>query len=343
MFHFYTRMLPIEHTPLKLRHTFHMDVYANYWFDFSSIGELKEILTDESYRHLPKMAIGGGSNLLFLKDYPGMLLHSSIKDIECLEENERHFLIRAGSGINWDAFVETCIQNGWYGLENLSGIPGEIGAGPVQNIGAYGAEAKDFIHSVEVLYVDTLETQILSNEDCQFGYRDSIFKHELKDKCVVCYVTYRLNKHFNPNVQYKDLQQVIGSENNLTASALRDAVLEIRNKKLPNCDEVGNAGSFYTNPIVSRAQFEALKLRYPDISGYEQSNGTYKVSAAWCIDQAGWKGKSLGNAAVHDRQALVLINPGEATSQDILNLSHQIVEDVQAKFGIVLVPEVLMI
>lgn len=332
-----------ENMPLRDKHTFHMDAQTRYWADFESVGELCDLLQDDRFGNVPVFPVGGGSNLLFTRDYPGLLIHSVICSIESKVQPDGSVLVRAGSGVVWDDLVRFTVEHGWSGLENLSGIPGEVGASPVQNIGAYGSEAKDSIVSVEALNVETRTLRTFSKSECQFGYRDSIFKKELKYKFIVCYVTYQLSTDFVPNLKYGDLNERMERAGGPNLQNVRNAVLEIRGSKLPDPSEMGNAGSFFMNPEISTQQFESVQSAHPEIPNWPLSNGLVKVSAAWCIDQAGWKGKSLGNAAVHDKQALVLVNPGKATASDVIRLSDRIIQDVQAKFGITLKPEVIFI
>ncbi len=331
-----------ENMQLRNKHTFHMEASSRYWADFESVDELCKLLQDNRFKNLPKFSVGGGSNLLFTKDYPGLLIHSVLKSIEPIEQ-EANVLVRVGSGMVWDDLVAFAVDHGWSGMENLSGIPGEVGASPVQNIGAYGSEAKDSIVLVEALNVETLELKSFSNAECKFGYRDSIFKNELKNKFIVCYVTFSLSKTFTPNLKYGDLNERMEKAGGIHLKNVRKAILEIRNAKLPDPQILGNAGSFFMNPEIPKIQFEALKEHYPEMPFWPINDATVKVSAAWCIDQAGWKGKTLGNAAVHDKQALVLVNPGNAVAEDILNLSGHIIEDVKSQFGITLRPEVIFI
>lgn len=332
-----------ENMPLQDKHTFHLQANSRYWADFESVDELCGLLQDVRFDDMPKFPVGGGSNLLFTRDYPGLLLHSVLRSIETDFQPDGSVFVRAGSGVVWDDLVAYAVEHDWSGLENLSGIPGEVGASPVQNIGAYGSEAKDSIVSVEALDMETLELKTFSKSECQFGYRDSIFKKELKNKFIVCYVTYRLSNIFIPNLKYGDLNERMERAGGPSLRNVRNAVLEIRGSKLPDPLVLGNAGSFFMNPEISVQQFESVKSVHPEIPNWPLGNGLVKVSAAWCIDQAGWKGKSLGNAAVHDKQALVLVNPGKATASDILRLSDSIIQDVQTKFGIALKPEVIFI
>ena len=341
---FLSKPMPLfENMPLRNKHTFHMEASARYWADFESIEELRSLLQDNRFKALPNYPVGGGSNLLFTKDYPGLLLHSSIRSIEHSEKTMEHVLVCVGSGVVWDDLVAYTVERGWSGLENLSGIPGEVGASPVQNIGAYGSEAKDSIAFVEAVDIKTQELRIFTNEDCRFGYRDSIFKNLLKNQYIVCYVTYILSKRFIPNLTYGDLNEHMEKAGGISLKNVRNAILEIRGSKLPDPLLIGNAGSFFMNPEIPRSQFEVIQSNYPDIPNWPLDNDLVKVSAAWCIDKAGWKGKTLGNAAVHDKQALVLINPGKAVASDILNLSNRIIEDVKSQFGITLCPEVIFI
>jgi len=331
-----------ENMQLRNKHTFHMEASTRYWADFESVDELCMLLKDNRFVDLPIFAVGGGSNLLFTKDYPGLLIHSAIKSIETIE-NDDNVQVRVGSGLVWDDLVAYAVEHGWSGMENLSGIPGEVGASPVQNIGAYGSEAKDSIILVEALNVETLELKNFTNADCRFGYRDSIFKNELKNKFIVCYVTYNLSKDFKPNLKYGDLHERLEKAGGINLKNVRKSILEIRNAKLPDPQITGNAGSFFINPEIPKIQFEELKVLYPEMPYWPVNETLVKISAAWCIDKVGWKGKTLGNSAVHDKQALVLVNPGNAVAADILKLSDRIIQDVKVQFGISLRPEVLFI
>jgi UDP-N-acetylmuramate dehydrogenase len=332
-----------EHFPLKDRHTFHIDAFARYWADFDSVEALRSVLKDPRFATLPKLAVGGGSNLLFTGNYEGLLLHSTIQDLEFIPDGASMVRVRAGSGLCWDDLVEATVRRGWCGLENLSGIPGNVGASPVQNVGAYGAEAKDCIVSVEAMDVHTLEMHTLSNADCRFGYRDSRFKKEWKDRFIICYVTFSLSKEFKPNIRYGELTRHLEEQGGVTLEGVRQVILNTRAAKLPDPEVLGNAGSFFMNPEIPNEQWERLRTRYPDMPHWLLENGRVKVSAAWCIDKAGWKGKRLGNAAVHDKQALVLVNVGGATAGEVTALCEQIVQEVEGMFGIRLKPEVLFI
>lgn len=325
----------INNCPLKERHTFGMDVKADRLIEFANEDELKSALTGAVK---PLLFMGGGSNLLFLNNYSGTVLHSVIDNINIVAEDDNSVSVRVGSGVVWDDFVAYCVEKGWWGVENLSLIPGEVGASAVQNIGAYGVEVKDVLQSIEAISVDDLSKRIFTNAECNYAYRDSIFKKSLKGKYVITYVTYRLSKKANPNIGYGALKSVLAE--NPSLKEIRDAIIAVRNSKLPDPKVYGNAGSFFMNPVIPMEQFVALQSRYPDIPSYPASEGYIKVPAGWLIEKSGWKGKSLGNAAVYEKQALVLINRGGATGMEVKHLADTIIEDIKEIFGITLHAEV---
>lgn len=325
----------INNCPLKERHTFGMDVKADRLIEFANEDELKSALTGAVK---PLLFMGGGSNLLFLNNYSGTVLHSVIDNINIVAEDDNSVSVRVGSGVVWDDFVAYCVEKGWWGVENLSLIPGEVGASAVQNIGAYGVEVKDVLQSIEAISVDDLSKRMFTNAECNYAYRDSIFKKSLKGKYVITYVTYRLSKKANPNIGYGALKSVLAE--NPSLKEIRDAIIAVRNSKLPDPKVYGNAGSFFMNPVIPMEQFVALQSRYPDIPSYPASDGYIKVPAGWLIEKSGWKGKSLGNAAVYEKQALVLINRGGATGMEIKHLADTIIEDIKEIFGITLHAEV---
>lgn len=325
----------INNCPLKERHTFGMDVKADQLIEFANEDELKGALTGAAK---PLLFMGGGSNLLFLNNYAGTVFHSVIDDINIVAEDNKSISLRVGSGVVWDDFVAYCVEKGWWGVENLSLIPGEVGASAVQNIGAYGVEVKDVLQSIEAISVDDLSKRMFTNAECNYGYRDSIFKNSLKGKYVITYVTYRLSKIANPNIGYGALKSVLTE--NPSLKEIRDAIITVRNSKLPDPKVYGNAGSFFMNPVIPMEQFVALQSRYPDIPSYPASEGYIKVPAGWLIEKSGWKGKSLGNAAVYEKQALVLINRGGATGMEIKHLADTVIADVKEIFGITLHAEV---
>lgn len=325
----------INNCPLKERHTFGMDVKADRLIEFANEDELKSALTGAVK---PLLFMGGGSNLLFLNNYSGTVLHSVIDNINIVAEDDNSVSVRVGSGVVWDDFVAYCVEKGWWGVENLSLIPGEVGASAVQNIGAYGVEVKDVLQSIEAISVDDLSKRIFTNAECNYAYRDSIFKKSLKGKYVITYVTYRLSKKANPNIGYGALKSVLAE--NPSLKEIRDAIIAVRNSKLPDPKVYGNAGSFFMNPVIPMEQFVELQSRYPEIPSYPASEGYIKVPAGWLIEKSGWKGKSLGNAAVYEKQALVLINRGGATGMEIKHLADTIIEDIKEIFGITLHAEV---
>ena len=325
----------IDNCPLKERHTFGMDVKADRLIEFANEDELKSALTGAVK---PLLFMGGGSNLLFLNNYAGTVFHSVIDDINIVAEDDKSISLRVGSGVVWDDFVAYCVEKGWWGVENLSLIPGEVGASAVQNIGAYGVEVKDVLQSIEAISVDDLSKRIFTNAECNYGYRDSIFKNSLKGKYVITYVTYRLSKIANPNIGYGALKSVLTE--NPSLQEIRDAIITVRNSKLPDPKVYGNAGSFFMNPVIPMEQFVELQSRYPEIPSYPALEGYIKVPAGWLIEKSGWKGKSLGNAAVYEKQALVLINRGGATGMEIKHLADTVIADVKEIFGITLHAEV---
>lgn len=325
-----------------LRHnTFGIDVKCRQFVEYNDENELRETLKMlKENTEAPWLHIGGGSNLLFTKDYPGTILHSGIYGKEIIEESDESVLLRVGAAEDWDKLVEWCVEKGLHGLENLSLIPGEAGASAVQNIGAYGVEVESLIEKVETLKVETGEARIFLHDECEYGYRTSVFKQHHKGKFIVTHVQYRLSKQFLPQISYGALKNLSKNPDMPpTAAEVRNEVIRIRREKLPDPAEIGSAGSFFMNPVVSESQFQALQSQNPDIPHYPAKGGI-KVPAGWLIEQCGWKGKQLGQAGVHPRQALVLINLGHATGAEIAQLSRKIQEDVAERFNITLHPEV---
>ena len=319
--------------------TFGMDVKAKRYVEYDSEEELKALIPTLSGEVLH---MGGGSNLLFKGDFEGTVLHSAIKGIEVVDESAESALVRAGAGEVWDDFVAWAVERGYGGVENLSLIPGEVGASAVQNIGAYGVEAKDVIALVEAIDLSNGQKRVFGTEECNYAYRQSIFKNALKGKYAITYVTYRLQKQPVLKQDYGNIRAVLGDNGQHTISDVRQAIIDIRNAKLPDPKVQGNAGSFFMNPVVSREKFLSIQKDYPQMPFYEMEGGV-KIPAGWMIDQCGWKGKSLGRAGVHDKQALVLVNLGGATSDEIITLCNTICKDVKEKFGIDIHPEVNLI
>jgi len=320
--------------------TFGMDVKASVFIEYTSVKELKEVLSlyvkDNQWLH-----IGKGSNLLFIGDYSGIILHSAIKGYEVIHEDTKEVVVRVGAGEVWDDFVAMTVENEWYGAENLSLIPGEVGASAVQNIGAYGVEAKDLIVGVEAIEVSTGKESIFKNEECGYAYRESVFKSSLKYQYLVTHVSYRLKKTPCYHLDYGNIRLELEKQKvRLTLANVRQAIISIREAKLPDPKLQGNAGSFFMNPVISRKHFEALLVDYPLMPHYEVDAESIKIPAAWMIDQCGWKGKRLGRAGVHDKQALVLVNLGGAVGTEVIALSEAIQKSVYEKFGINILPEV---
>lgn len=323
---------------LLSHNTFGIDVSAARFLEYASVEELQQQIAQGAVT-TPFLHIGGGSNLLFTKDYDGLILHSCIEGIEVTEEDERTVSVRVGAGVVWDDFVAYCVAHGWYGAENLSLIPGEVGAGAVQNIGAYGVEVKDLITAVETVNIQG-DQRVYSIEECGYAYRNSIFKRPENKSVFITYVRFRLSKEEYYTLDYGTIRQELGKYPELTLPVVRKVIIDIRESKLPDPKVMGNAGSFFMNPIVSKEKLLALQQEYPQIPYYELSDGQVKIPAGWMIDQCGWKGKSLGPAAVHDKQALVLVNRGGAKGSDIIALSDAVRVSVREKFGIDIHPEV---
>lgn len=321
--------------------TFGIDVSANRFIEYASVEELKTLI-EQGAVTTPFLHIGGGSNLLFTKDYDGLILHSRIGGIEVTAEDSQTVSLRVGAGVVWDDFVACCVEHGWYGAENLSLIPGEVGASAVQNIGAYGVEVKDLITAVETVNIQGYE-RVYSVEECEYAYRNSIFKRPENKSVFVTYVRFRLSKEERYTLDYGTIRQELAKYPAPTLPIVRKVIIEIRESKLPDPKVTGNAGSFFMNPIVAKEKLEALQRDYPRIPYYELPDGRVKIPAGWMIDQCGWKGKSLGPAAVHDKQALVLVNRGGAKGSDIIALSDAVRASVRDKFGIDIHPEVNVI
>ncbi|MBF1437271.1 MAG: UDP-N-acetylmuramate dehydrogenase [Prevotella nanceiensis] len=334
-------MKDLRNYNLLSHNTFGIDVECNRFVSFETAEEIHSFIANRTDSDLPTLVIGEGSNLLFTQNYPATILHSAIKGIETTPCS-KGILVRCGSGEHWDDVVDFCVSNGWSGLENMSYIPGTVGASAVQNIGAYGSEAKDVIYRIEAIDLSNGESVTFKNEDCNYSYRKSNFKTIWKGRFFITHVTYLVKKEFQPNVRYGNIKAVLAEKGIEvpTLSQLREVIIEIRKSKLPEPSEEGNAGSFFMNPIVSRSTFEALLAQYPDMPHYFIDEEHEKVPAGWLIEQCGWKGKRLGNAGVHAKQALVLVNKGGASGNEVLTLCNTICNDVQSKFGITIHPEV---
>lgn len=332
---------------LRANNTFGVPARCACFREYASEAELCKIIASLSQASpRPLLHIGGGSNLLFTGDFAGDILHSAIKGRTLVAEDETSVFIRVGAAESWDDIVAWSLQAGYYGLENLSLIPGEVGASAVQNIGAYGSEVYDFISEVQAVDLQTGKSRTFKAQECKPSYRSTMFKSKWKDKYAITYVTYHLHKTFKPNLSYAAVKNELAARNvdtdQLTAALLREIIIEIRSAKLPDPQKIGNAGSFFMNPVVTQAHFERLRAVYPSIPHYLLPNGV-KIPAAWLIETAGWKGKALGQAGVYAQQALILVNLGHAKGQDIKHLAEAIQQSVKEKFDISLKPEVLFI
>lgn len=340
-------MFEVNDFSLRGHNTFGLDVRCDRFIEYADVDELRQVLSglraQPSVRYLH---IGAGSNLLFTHDFDGTVLHSAVHGRKVVASDADTVFVKAGAGEVWDDFVAWCVDSGFYGTENLSLIPGEVGASAVQNIGAYGVEAKDLIERVDAVDIETGEAVNFAEADCHYGYRMSRFKREDAGRYVITHVTYRLSRRFEPRLAYGALRRELDARgiavSGLTASQLRDLIIDIRRHKLPDPAQMGSAGSFFMNPVVSRDCFERLQAIYPDMPHYDMEDGV-KIPAGWMIEHCGWKGRALGPAAVYEKQALVLVNRGGATGADVVRLSEAVCADVKARFGITLHPEVIFV
>jgi UDP-N-acetylmuramate dehydrogenase len=335
----------LENISLKQYNTFGIDVKAKEFAAIRSEEELFSLAESGSLTVQNPFFLGGGSNVLFVEDFNGIIVHSAIRGMKIIDSDDDTVILEVGAGEKWHDFVTIALKNSYFGLENLALIPGTVGAAPVQNIGAYGVEQKDFFLSLRGLNLETLEFEELGFDDCKFDYRDSVFKHGLKNKFVITSVKYKLKKNEKPNLSYSELRRETEkfSIDKPDAQFVYDTVCRLRMSKLPVPEYLGNAGSFFKNPAVELKKFEELKNAYPGINGYKQKDGKIKLSAAWLIEQCGWKGKRIGDAGVFDKHALIIVNYGNASGSDIYELSEQIIKSVFDKFGIYPEREVLVI
>ena len=329
-----------QHISLLPYNTFGINAKADYFVEYDSIADLQAVLQMDIVKQNRILHIGSGSNLLFLKDFEGMVLHSAIKDITGTREDVDSAYLEVGSGVVWDDLVAYCVLNGLGGIENLSLIPGEVGASAVQNIGAYGVEVQDIILEVNAVEIETATVRTFSNEECHYGYRSSIFKNELKGKYIITSVLFRLDKKPKFKLNYQHLEEEVLKCGEVNLQTIRQTIIAVRESKLPDPKVLGNAGSFFMNPIIAKTLFVSLQEKYPNIPHYVVSETEEKVPAGWLIDQCGWKGKQIGRAGVHNKQALVLVNLGGATGAEIVHLAEQIQSSVKETFGIELRPEV---
>ncbi len=342
-----------ENISLKAYNTFGIDVIAKYFAQFNSVNELHELLefNQPQTTSLPAgkaghkqqtLILGGGSNILFTKDFEGLVLKNEMSWIKEIKEDEHHIYVQVGAGVNWHQFVLHCIKNDWAGVENLSLIPGNVGASPMQNIGAYGAEIKDVFYSLEAFHIPDNKIVNFTLNDCGFGYRDSVFKRKFKNEFVITNVAFRLDRIPKYNISYGAIEQELEKTGvkDLSLKAVSQAVINIRSSKLPNPAEIGNAGSFFKNPEIDSHEFHELTRMFPGIIGYDLPNGNVKLAAGWLIEQCGWKGYRKGDAGCHEKQALVLVNYANAKGSEVYNLSEEILQSVKEKFGVELEREV---
>jgi len=335
-------MMFIQQQPLQQLNTFGIATTAAHYVKVSTLNDIQTIVTDKHWLAQGIKVIGGGSNILLTQPLDGLLVHNQLKGISVVAEDEQFVYLKAAAGEQWHDVVMYAVSNNWGGIENLSLIPGCVGASPMQNIGAYGVEIKDVFHTLEAVVIGSGEVVTFNKQDCQFGYRESVFKRALKGQYIIVSVTYQLRKQPIFNTSYGAIEAELAKAGvtNLTVKAISDAVIRIRTAKLPNPAEIGNAGSFFKNPTISAAHFEMLQATYPDIVGYHLPQGAVKLAAGWLIEKAGFKGWREGDVGCHSKQALVLVNYGNARGNDILTLATSIIAKVQAMFQVALEPEV---
>ena len=332
----------IENYSLRDLNTFGLDVKASYFVEIKSISDIKKLLELKSPEYSKSLVLGLGSNILFTKDFDGLVIKNSLQEIEIEDERENEVFIKAGGGIIWDDLVNYCVENSYWGIENLSLIPGTVGAAPVQNIGAYGVELKDVFYSLNGIYLDDGKSQTFSKEESQFGYRSSLFKKELKNKFLITNIILRLSKRPALRLNYRELKKKFESreENKITLREIRNSVIEIRKNKLPDPVELGNAGSFFKNPIISNNELINLQKHFKDIVYFKIDNKHSKISAGWLIEKCGLKGFRKENVGTYPKQALIIVNYGKATGKEIYEFSQKIQLKVKDKFGVLLEPEV---
>ncbi len=337
-------MQVLQDVSLQPHNTFGLEARARHWITITATKQLQELLRDPAYQSVPKLVLGGGSNVLFTQDFAGLLIKIAIPGISVVKEDDDEVYVRSGAGVGWHELVMHCIERGYGGIENLSLIPGTVGAAPMQNIGAYGVEIKDVFSSLEAVEIATGNRRTFGLDDCCFGYRSSVFKHERKGQDIITSVVLCLRKQPVLNTSYGAIAETLARKH-IHAPTIRDvseAVIDIRRSKLPDPQQIGNAGSFFKNPVIPRAQYEALLTNYPTLPGYPTEQAV-KVPAGWLIEQCGWKGKRVGNVGVHDQQALVLVHFGGGQGSALMTLAQDIKASVLQKFGIVIEPEVNMI
>ena len=335
----------IENYPLLKLNTFGVDVKAKYFTSINTINELIEVTKTNVFKDLELLILGGGSNILFTKDFDGLVILNNIKGKEIIDQNQQSIFLKIGAGENWNELVMYCVDNGWGGIENLSLIPGNTGTAPMQNIGAYGVEIKETFIELEALEISSGKIVKFNNSDCEFGYRESVFKNKMKNQYIILNITLELKKNPVLNINYGDVKAILESQNikNPAIKEVSNAIISIRQSKLPDPKKIGNSGSFFKNPIVRLNQLELIKKKYPNVVNYEINENEFKIAAGWLIERAGWKGKKFNNYGIHEKQALVLVNYGLANGMEIFELSEKIILDIKDKFGIKLEREVNII
>ena len=335
----------IENYPLLKLNTFGVDVKAKYFTSINTINELIELTKTNVFKDLELLILGGGSNILFTKDFDGLVILNNIKGKEIIDQNQQSIFLKIGAGENWHELVMYCVDNGWGGIENLSLIPGNTGTAPMQNIGAYGVEIKETFIELEALEISSGKIVKFNNSDCEFGYRESVFKNKMKNQYIILNITLELKKNPVLNINYGDVKAILESQNikNPAIKEVSNAIISIRQSKLPDPKKIGNSGSFFKNPIVSLNQLQLIKKKYSNVVNYEINENEFKIAAGWLIERAGWKGKKFNNYGVHEKQALVLVNYGLANGMEIFELSEKIILDIKDKFGITLEREVNII
>jgi UDP-N-acetylmuramate dehydrogenase len=333
-----------ENVSLKNFNTFGIDVSARYFVEIGHEDELVELFMDPQWQQIERLVLGGGSNMLFVNDFDGLVIRMNIRGIEH-RINHNEVFVEAGAGEVWNDLVNFCVAREYAGVENLSLIPGSVGASPIQNIGAYGVELKDVLYSCQAFEIATGTFRKFTNEDCRFGYRDSIFKNELKEKYIITSVKFKLSLISNLNLKYGAIEQEL-TNHGITNPTIKDVshvVSHIRVSKLPDPSTIGNAGSFFKNPVIPKDQFEQVYSKFPEVVNYPAADGQVKLAAGWLIEQCGWKGKVVGHTGTWKNQALVLVNHGGATGEEVYSLSSQIIDSVYRKFGVLLEREVNII
>jgi UDP-N-acetylmuramate dehydrogenase len=332
----------INNFPLKKLNTFGIEASAKVFVNVSTEDEMFEVLSAKEFKPYPKFVLGGGSNILLTKDFDGLVIKNSIPGIAIIQENDKSVLIEAGAGVIWNDLVSYCVDRNLGGIENLVLIPGTIGAAPIQNIGAYGEELSETFHRLRGFYMDTAMPAFFYKNECRFGYRDSIFKRELRNKFAITKFQIRLNKNPLVKIEYGNVKEELEKtgKSNFTIKDVSGVIAGIRREKLPDPAVIGNAGSFFKNPEIGRESFDKLKLNYPDLKGYPLENGNIKIPAAWLIEKAGFKGVRKGNTGTHAQQPLVIINHGSASGEEILHFAKEIKQSVYEKFDVILKEEV---